>query len=106
MGFQIPEFLKSYLENTKYRKPFESFVNNSTYYSQLNWQWINYMETVVRPCVAYAFGNVDGAYNSSLSTSTGMAILRGATTVLPGYKHGRAATRIQQGLYGPRTNSA
>lgn len=86
MGFQIPEFLKSYLENTKYRKPFESFVNNSTYYSQLNWQWINYMETVVRPCVAYAFGNVDGAYNSSLSTSTGMAILRGATRLVSGEK--------------------
>lgn len=86
MGFQIPQFLKNYLENTKYRKPYESFVNNSTYYSQLNWQWINYMETVVRPCVAYAFGNVDGAYNSSLSTSTGMAILRGATRLITGEK--------------------
>lgn len=86
MGFQIPQYLKSYLENTKYRKPFESFVNNSTYYSQLNWQWINYMETVVRPCVAYAFGSVDGAYNSSLSTSTGMAILRGATRLVAGEK--------------------
>lgn len=86
MGFQIPEFLKRYLENTKYRKPFESFVNNSTYYSQLNWQWINYMETVVRPCVAYAFGSVDGAYNSSLSTSTGMAVLRGATRLITGEK--------------------
>lgn len=86
MGFQIPEYLKHYLENTKYRKPFESFVNNSTYYSQLNWQWINYMETVVRPCVAYAFGSVDGAYNSSLSTSTGMAVLRGATRLISGEK--------------------
>lgn len=86
MGFQIPQVLKSYLENTKYRKPFESFVNNSTYYAQLNWQWISYMENVVRPCVAYAFGNVDGAYNSSLSTSTGMAILRGATRLITGEK--------------------
>lgn len=86
MGFQIPKMLKNYLENTKYRKPFESFVNNSTYYSQLNWQWISYMETVVRPCVAYAFGSVDGAYNSSLSTSTGMAILRGATRLITGEK--------------------
>ncbi len=86
MGFQIPKYLKNYLESTKYRKPFESFVNNSTYYSQLNWQWINYMETVVRPCVAYAFGSVDGVYNSSLSTSTGMAILRGATRLVAGEK--------------------
>ena len=74
MGFQIPEYLKRYLENTKYRKPFENFVNNSTYYAQLNWQWISYMETVVRPCIAYSTASVDGVYNSSLSTSTGMAL--------------------------------
>ena len=86
MGFNIPEYLKNYLDNTKYRKPFENFVNNSTYYSQLNWQWISYMETVVRPCMAYATGSVDGVANSSLSTATGMAILRGASRLIVGDK--------------------
>lgn len=86
MGFQIPNYLKRYLENTKYRKPFENFVNNSTYYAQLNWQWISYMETVVRPCIAYSTASVDGAYNSSLSTSTGMAIVKGATRLIAGDK--------------------
>lgn len=86
MGFQIPEYLKRYLENTKYRKPFENFVNNSTYYAQLNWQWISYMETVVRPCIAYSTASVDGVYNSSLSTSTGMALVKGATRLITGDK--------------------
>ena len=86
MGFQIPEYLKKYIEQTKYRKPFENFVNNSTYYSQLNWQWINYMENVVRPCIAYSTASVDGVSNTSLSTSTGMAILRGATRLISGDK--------------------
>ena len=86
MSFQIPNYLKSYLESTKYRKPFENFVNNSTYYAQLNWQWINYMQTVVRPCVAYGTGSVDGVYNQALSTSTGMSIVRGATRLITGDK--------------------
>lgn len=87
MGFKIPKYLKHYLESTKYRKPFESFVNNSTYYSQLNWQWIQYLETVVRPCIAYSTASVDGLYNTSLSTSTGLSILRGATRLVAGDKH-------------------
>lgn len=86
MGFQIPDYLKRYLENTKYRKPFENFVNNSTYYAQLNWQWISYMETVVRPCIAYSTASVDGLYNSALSTSTGMAIVKGASRLITGDK--------------------
>lgn len=86
MSFQIPEYLKRYLESTKYRKPFENFVNNSTYYAQLNWQWITYMENVVRPCMAYATAAVDGIYNNTLSTSTGMSIVRGATRLISGEK--------------------
>lgn len=87
MAFQIPKYLKNYLESTKYRKPFENFVNNSTYYSQLNWQWMSYMENVVRPCIAYSTAAVDGAYNTLMSTSTGMAILRGAARLITGDKH-------------------
>lgn len=87
MSFQIPKYLKHYLDSAKYRKPFESFVNNSTYYSQLNWQWMSYMETVVRPCIAYSTAAVDGVYNSLMSTSTGMAILRGASRLIAGDRH-------------------
>lgn len=87
MGFKIPNYLKKYLDNAKWRKPFESFVNNSTYYAQVNWQWLSYMETVVRPCIAYSSAFVDGSYNSSLSVSTGMSILRGASRLIAGDKH-------------------
>lgn len=87
MAFQIPQYLKRYLDSAKYRKPFENFVDNSTYYSQLNWQWMNYMQTVVRPCIAYSTAAVDGIYNSLISTPTGMAILRGASRLIAGDKH-------------------
>ena len=86
MGFKMPEYLKNYINNAKYRKPFENFVNNSTYYSQLNWQWISYMESVVRPCLSYATASTDGVFGSSLSTATGMAIVKGATRLIAGDK--------------------
>ena len=86
MGFKMPQYLEQYVKNAKYRKPFENFVNNSTYYSQLNWQWQSYMETIVRPCLAYATASSDGIYGSSLSTATGMAIVKGATRLIAGDK--------------------
>ena len=86
MSFQIPQYLQNYLSSTKYRKPFENYVDNSTYYAQLNWRWMNYMQTVVRPCIAYSSGAVDGIYNTSLSTATGMAITRGAARLISGDK--------------------
>ena len=87
MGFKIPKYLKNYLDSAKYRKPFENFVNNSTYYSQLNWQWMSYMQNVVRPCIAYSTASVDGICNTLMSTSTGMAILGGASRLIAGDKH-------------------
>ncbi len=87
MGFTIPKYLQNYLDSTKYRKPFENFVDNSTYYSQLNWQWMSYMQNVVRPCIAYSTASVDGGSNTMLSTSAGMAILRGASRLVSGDKY-------------------
>ncbi len=107
MSFQIPNFLKNYLNNTKYRKPFENFVNNSTYYSQLNWQWQSYMQTIVRPCIAYATGSVDGVYNSSLSMSTGMAIVKGATHLAVGdklfFEGDDLTVRFMSDIWAPNT---
>lgn len=87
MGFKIPEYLKQYIEATKYRKPFENFTNNATYYAQLNYRWINYMNTVVRPCIAYGTGVADGTLTPPLSMSTGLAICRGISRLVVGDRY-------------------
>lgn len=76
MAFQLPKYLKRYLD-TKGRIPFENYTNNSTYYSQLDYYWINYMEYVIRPCIAYGSGAVDGVHNNALSSGTGFALVNG-----------------------------
>lgn len=86
MSFQIPEYLKNYINETKWRKPFENFVDNSTYYTQLNWRWLNYMQMVVRPCIAYSLGAIDGGNGTALSASAGMAITKGAARLISGDK--------------------
>lgn len=86
MSFQIPKYLDDYLSSAKYRKPMSSFTDNSTYYSGLSWQWISYMQNVVRPCIAMASGAVDGLYGTQLSTATGMAIAKGAARLISGDK--------------------
>ena len=108
MAFKMPEYIKWYLNNAKYRKPFENFVNNGTYYSQVDWQWISYMQTIVRPCLAYATGASDCGYGSSLSTATGMAIVKGATRLVAGdklfFNGDDEATRFLSDIWAPRTN--
>lgn len=108
MAFKISEYLKGYLNNAKYRKPFENFVNNGTYYSQVDWQWISYMQTIVRPCLAYATGASDCGYGSSLSTATGMAIVKGATRLVAGdklfFNGDDEATRFLSDIWAPHTN--
>ena len=84
MGYKIPERLNKYLNSNKYRAPFENFVTTANYYSQLSWQWIDYMQNVVRPCIAFSTASVDGVYGDALSVSTGMSILRGATRLVAG----------------------
>lgn len=85
MAFQLPKYLKRYLD-TKGRIPFENYTNNSTYYSQLDYYWINYMEYVIRPCIAYGSGAVDGVHNNALSSGTGFALVNGASRVVRGDK--------------------
>lgn len=108
MGFKMPKYIADYLKNAKYRKPFENFVNNGTYYSQVDWQWISYMQNVVRPCLAYSTGSSDGLYGSALSTATGMAIVKGATKLVAGDKlfftGDDEATRFLSDIWAPHTN--
>ena len=83
MGFRIPEYLKEYLDSAKYRKPFENFSNQSTYYAQVDWRWQSYMQTVVRPCIAYA-NSASDMWGSALSMGTGAAICKGAARLIVG----------------------
>lgn len=86
MSFEPPKYLKDYLTSAKYRKPIVNFINNSTYYSQVNYQWQYYMQNVVRPCIAYSTGAVDGVSNQLLASNTGMAICQSASRLIVGDK--------------------
>ena len=108
MGFQLPEYLKNYLGSTKYRVPFENFVSNANFYSQLSYQWIDYMNNVVRPCIAYSTASVDGVYNNALSTATGMSIIKGATRLIVGdrifFNGDNESVEFLSDIWSPQTN--
>lgn len=44
------------------------------------------MEYVIRPCIAYGSGAVDGVHNNALSSGTGFALVNGASRVVRGDK--------------------
>ena len=108
MGFKIPEYLESYLSSYKYRKPLDNFVNNSNYYININYFWQNYMLSVVRPCIAYGSGIVDGVHGNLLSMSTGKAIVRGATKLIRGdklfFEGNQVSCRFLSDIWAPSTN--
>lgn len=83
--FDYPKYLKNYL-SSKSRPPMEDFINGSTYYSELDYQYITYMMNVVRPCIAYGSATSDWGVNSGLSAATGKAIIDGATRLVVGDK--------------------
>lgn len=83
--FDYPKALKNYLKSRN-TPPMADFINSSTYYSELDYQFINYMTQVVRPCVAYGAGTSDLSINSGLSAATGKAIIDGATRLVIGDK--------------------
>lgn len=83
--FEYPQQLKNYL-NTKSKPPMSDFFNGSTYYSELDYQFINYMQNVVRPCIAYGSATSDWGVNASLSAGTGKAIIDSATRLVIGDK--------------------
>ena len=108
MGFQFPERLKNYIDNTKYRVPFVTFANSANYYAQLNYQWQDYMLQIVQPCIAYAGGFCDGINNSQLSAATGLALARGATRLIVSdrvfFNGDNEASHFLSDIWAPQTN--
>jgi len=83
MSFKYPNYLKNYLD-TKQITNFGGFINNSTYYTQVDYMYQNYMLNVVRPCIAYGSGVFDGIGRQHLSACTGKAIVDGASRLVVG----------------------
>lgn len=84
-SFQTPKIVEEYL-NLNWRKPPTNFVNCSQYYTGLDPFFINYMNTVVRPCLAYMSGAADGVVNSGLKMNVGYTIKKTAVNLIKGDK--------------------
>lgn len=67
--FEFPQVLKNYLESGRI-PPLSDFINSSTFYSELDYQFIDYMTKVVRPCIAYGAATADLNINPGLSAAT------------------------------------
>lgn len=108
MGFKLPKYLENYLSDAKWRKPFESFVNNGNYYTGINYFWVTYLSNVVRPCIAYSTGVVDGTCNNALSLSTGKALVDGATRLVRGnkifFEGNDLSCNFLSDIWAPQTN--
>lgn len=82
-SFQTPKIIEDYL-NLTWRKPPSNFINTSQYYANLDPFFINYMQTCVRPCIAYMSGSADGVTNSGLKMNVGYAIKKATVNLLKG----------------------
>lgn len=85
MSFKIPKPMEDWL-NQEWRKPPENFVDCSLYYANLDPFFINYMNRVVRPCMAYATGAADNTYNSGAKMNIGYSIKSTAVKLIKGDK--------------------
>jgi hypothetical protein len=85
MAFKPPEYLQNYL-NKEWRKPPENFVDCSLYYSGLDPFFIDYMNRVVRPCVAYSCGSADSLLNSGAKMNIGYSVKSTAVKLIKGDK--------------------
>lgn len=87
MGFKIPKELEMHL-NTEWRVPPSSFVDFSTYYAGLDTYFMQYMRTVIRPCLAYSTGVVDGlSSNRGVRMNIGQTLKRAAVRLIKGEKY-------------------
>lgn len=85
MSFKIPKPMEDWL-NLDWRKPPENFVDCSLYYAGLDPFFINYMNRVIRPCVAYSSGAADNVYNSGAKMNIGYSIKNTAVKLIKGDK--------------------
>jgi hypothetical protein len=85
MAFQYPAYLQAYLDKKK-TSPFQTYVNTSQYYAQTDVYLLNYMDKVVRQCMAYATGTQDGAYNYGISTNVAHSMIKTAVKIVRGEK--------------------
>lgn len=83
MGFQYPAMLTDWLSK-EWRRPPQSFVNSSMYYANLAPFFIDYMNTVVRPCIAFANGTSDSVYNSGIKFNIGKTLTDAAARLIKG----------------------
>lgn len=82
--FKIPKYLSAYISAKSKGVPSDAYFDASTYYSKINYIYLNYMNYVVRPCLAYACGVSDLTVATGLSTQTGKAIVDGAARLVIG----------------------
>ena len=85
MGFEPPKVLQDYL-NLEWRTPPQNFVNCSLYYAGLDPYFIDYMNRVIRPCLAYCSGTADNTYNSGIKMNVGYALKNTAVKLVKGDK--------------------
>lgn len=85
MSFTLPKYMEDWL-NKDWRKPPENFVDCSLYYAGLSPFFIDYMQRVVRPCMAYASGSADNTYNSGIKMNIGYSIKNTAVKLVKGDK--------------------
>lgn len=104
----ISDVVKHRLEQAKDEVPQNIFTNNSSYYSQLNYQYQNYMQTVVKSCLAYSTGTVGDGGNSVLGLNTGKAIVSSAVKMVLGdkifFKGDKLNVSFFNDIYAPSTN--
>lgn len=86
-SFKLPKIVEEKINSVYKTTPRCAFVNNGTYYANLAPYWINYMQNVVRECVAYGTGTVDGANNNLLSSGAGQAVINGAARLIRGERY-------------------
>lgn len=104
MSFEYPQYLQDYLTK-KGDSPFENYVNASQYYANTNVYVMDYLNRVVRQCMAYGCATHDGAYNRGISANIGYTAIKNATKLIKGdktlFNGADAATRFLSDTWLP-----
>lgn len=85
MGMELPQQLTEWL-NKDWRNPPQNFVDCSLYYAGLDVYFMQYMRSVVRPCIAFSSGSADNLINSGIKMNIGQTIKDTAVKLVKGDK--------------------